>query len=137
MFLRGASVELRPVSRDERDALAHTPWLAHEGNEDILLSIALPGSPPSGLLAVRAIDWVARTAGLVAWWRDVPTAPAATVAQDALRAAVAYAFDELNLDEVHTRPLTADATNMLRRLGAEETNADQSGRLTLRRARRG
>lgn len=133
VFLRGQHVELRPVSRGERETLAHTPWLAHEGEDDILLAVGLPGAPALGLLALRGVDWVGRQAGLAAWWRDAPAAPAPPVAEDAVRTVVAYAIDELNLDAVLMRALTADAAHVLGVLRAERTEGNQEGQLAFRR----
>lgn len=119
-FLRGPTIELRPVSSGERDRLAALPWLLRAGEEDILLSIAPPGAPPVGLVALCGIDWVRRTARVAAWWAVGVRAPPEDAAREALRLVVRYAADELNLDEIVADPADPAGAALLTNAGFVE-----------------
>lgn len=108
-FLRGPSVELAPLPPDARWP-GRRAWLAPRGpllddpghDGEVVVLARAPGGEPWGTFALADLDWVARTASLVATLLPGAPPPAPAV-QEALGLVVRYAWDELNLERLEGR----------------------------------
>lgn len=108
-FLRGPSVELSPLFAG---ALwpGRRAWLLPRGpvkddpgaDGEIVLLAHAPGGDAWGTFALADLDWVARSATVVATLLPGQPPPVAAV-EEALRLVVRYAWDELNLERLEAR----------------------------------
>lgn len=108
-FLRGDGVTLGPVPKG-----APLPPLALRSLEAAhgaaIEMAAWRGDVLVGMISLGPLDWLRRTAGLTA---------RGDVDEAALRLAVRYAFEELNLERVDTDPVRGEIAATLRSSGAE------------------
>lgn len=127
-FLRGRRVILAPLElRDPswRERLVQTHARGHA--DEVELMLVTPEGAPWGRLALGPLDWRARSAGLAG--EAAPEAPP-DAWREALALAVRYAFDELNLDAVHARPVDDAAADALLAAGAQRDGAHHAWKRT-------
>lgn len=112
VFLRGRHVEMRPLAPDAAPVAAH--WLApaEPRQGGILMAIAARDGGVLGRAGVVEIDWITRHARLIAGWH-AGAAPPAHAHEEVVALLLAYARDELNLDEVAATAADSRASSAL------------------------
>ena len=128
-FLRGRRVTLHAT--DARCPLPPDAWFdpgaRHADHDEVLLAVRAADGSDAGTVGLTALDWTRHEARLCGG------GPGATVGgmEDAVRLAVAYAFEELNLETLDAWPLAEAAGQVALRMGFRSAGA--GGGLTLRR----
>lgn len=131
VFLRAPLVELTPLPPGASWG-GRRAWLLPRGplqddprhDGEIAMLARAPGGEPWGTFALADLDWVARSATVVATLLPGSPPPVPAV-QEALGLVVRYAWDELNLERIEGRAPADARLPALPALGFRE-----EGRLT-------
>ena len=127
-FLAGARVGLHATAA--RVPVGPGAWLdpgaRAEGQDEIHHGVRQAGaSEEAGVVGLTCVDWAAHAARLCGGGDALAPAERA----EALRLAVRYAFDELNLDRLDAAPTGRDVDALLRALGFREAGPDGALRI--------